>query len=384
MQRMSRCIVRAVLAILVLAELSAAQPPRPREVFVSGRDGYHTCRIPALLATTLGTLLAFCEGRVKGSGDAGEIHTLVKRSTDGGTTWSPHTVVWSDGENSCGNPAPVLDQRSGTIWLLLTWNLGTDREDAIMKGTSKDTRRVFVTSSKDDGLTWAPPCEITASVKKPHWRWYATGPVNGIQLARGQHAGRMVVPANHSDHSDPKVHPYRAHGIYSDDGGQTWKLGGIEEPMTNESTLVELADGSLLHNMRSYHGKNRRAVARSKDGGLSWSEVELDPALVEPVCQASIIRHSWPSAEKPGKILFLNPASTRRERMTLRVSTDEARSWPVARVLHEGPAAYSCMAVMQDRSVACLFEAGEKSPYERIAFVHVAENELAPQPSAPR
>jgi sialidase-1 len=338
------------------------------DVFVSGTDGYHTYRIPAVIVTTNGTVLAFCEGRKASASDTGKIDLLLKRSTDGGRTWSAQQVVWTDSDNVCGNPAPVVDQITGDIWLLMTWNLGSDHERDIMAGTSKDTRRVFVTRSTDDGRSWSKPRELTAAVKPAHWRWYATGPVNGIQLTRGSHKGRLVIPANHSDHSDPGKHPYRAHVIYSDDHGKTWNLGGIEEDMTNESTVVELSDGALLHNMRSYHKKNQRAVATSRDSGLTWSPVKLDETLVEPVCQASILRFTWPEHGQKSRILFSNPASARREKMTVRLSEDEGVMWPVSRMLHAGPSAYSCLVVLPGKTIGCLYEAGAKNPYERIVL----------------
>jgi sialidase-1 len=319
-----------------------------------------------MVVSTNGTVLAFCEGRRESAGDTGSIDLLLKRSTDGGATWEPQQIVRSDAGNVCGNPAPVVDESTGIIWLLMTWNLGSDHEREILEGTSEDTRRVFVTHSTDDGLTWSSPREISASVKKPHWRWYATGPVNGIQLTRGGHRGRLVIPANHSDHSDPDRHPYRSHVIYSDDHGRTWELGGVQEDRTNESTLVERADGSLLHNMRSYHGRNRRAIATSGDGGATWSKVTLDEALVEPVCQASLLRFDWPRPDAPGRLLFSNPASNKRENMTVRLSNDDGATWPVSRTIHPGPSAYSSLAVLPDQTIACLFEGGEGSPYEKI------------------
>jgi sialidase-1 len=337
-------------------------------VFVSGRDGYHTYRIPAIVVTTNATVLAFCEGRKGGRGDAGNIDLVLKRSTDAGKTWSEQEVVWNDADNTCGNPAPVVDQETGTVWLLMTWNLGSDVESAIDRGTSRDTRRVFVTHSTDDGRTWAKPAEITAAVKKPEWRWYATGPVNGIQLTRGPHRGRLVIPGNHTTTNLQGQVIMRSHSIYSDDHGASWHLGGIIEEKTNESTVVEQADGSLLQNMRSYHGKNRRAVARSRDGGASWSRAELDQALIEPVCQASMLRASWSGDNNRNRILFSNPASTKRENMTVRISYDEGKTWPVSRVLHAGPAAYSCLVMLPDGSVGCLFERGEKTPYESITL----------------
>ncbi|HWI58408.1 MAG TPA: sialidase family protein, partial [Bacillota bacterium] len=222
--------------------------------------------------------------------------------------------------------------------------------------------------SSDAGLSWAKPREISASAKQPDWRWYATGPGNGIQLRRGEHKGRLVIPANHSEHPNGSNAVSRSHVLYSDDHGQSWHLGGSEEELTNESGVVELADGALLHNMRSNHKKNRRAVATSRDGGLTWSGLTLAKALVEPVCQASILRYSWPESGQKSCILFSNPASAKRENLTVRLSEDEGATWPVGRTLHAGPAAYSSLAVLPDRTIACLYESGEANPYQRIVL----------------
>ena len=369
------CIFTTVIANLVAARAE----PALTDVYLSGQDGYHTYRIPAIVVTTNGTVLAFCEGRKKSRSDTGDIDLLLKRSADGGQTWSAQQVIWSDDENTCGNPTPVVDQSTGVVWLLMTWNRGGDKEDQISYAASRDTRRVFVTHSADDGLTWAKPQEITASVKKPTWGWYATGPVNGIQLTRGAHRGRLVIPANHSAsvlQTNAARPATRSHVIFSDDHGKTWQLGGIEEEMTNESTLAELADGSLLHNMRSYHKQNRRAVATSKDGGLTWSPVKLDDALIEPVCQASLLRCTWPEDGGRSRLLFSNPASLKREQMTVRLSYDEGATWPVSKLIYGGPAAYSCLAILPDKSIACLFERGKKNSYETISLARFPLNWL--------
>jgi sialidase-1 len=337
-------------------EPASPEPPFQTDVFVSGADGYKTFRIPALITTPDGTLLAFCEGRKQGPGDSGAIDTVLRRSGDDGKTWSPLQVVASDGANTMGNPCPVLDRDTGRIWLPLTWNLGSDREGQIMKGTSKDVRRVFLTYSDDQGKTWAPVKEISEAARRPHWRWYATGPGSGIQLTRGPHRGRLVIPANHSDHSDPGKHPYRSHVLISDDHGRTWRIGGVLEERTNESMLVELSDGSLLDNMRSYHGRHRRAVATSRDGGESWSAVTFDEALVEPVCQACILRYTFADEGGKSRILFSNPASTKREKMTVRLSYDEGKTWPVAKLIHAGSSAYSCLTALRDHSIGLLYE----------------------------
>jgi sialidase-1 len=351
------------------------------DVFLAGRDGYHTYRIPVLAVSTRGTLLAFCEGRKSGGSDNGNSDLLLKRSTDGGNSWHNQQVVWSDGKNTCGNPAPVVDQRTGTIWLLMTWNSGSDHEREITLGLSHDTRHVFVTHSSDDGQSWAPAADISASVKRRNWFWYATGPANGIQLTRGDNKGRLVIPANHSElrrstnSTSPEV-VLRSHVIYSDDHGITWKIGGSEDEKTNESTLVELSDGSIMQNMRSYHGTHRRAIAISRDGGQSWSRVKLDSALVEPVCQASLFRFDWPSNNNPGRILFSNPASEKRENLTIRLSDDDGASWPVSKLLQPGPSAYSCLAVLPGQIVACLYENGKNNPYQKITLARFPLNWL--------
>ena len=337
-------------------------------LFVSGQEGYHTYRIPSLLVTAHGTLLAFAEGRKAGGGDSGDIDLVLKRSSDAGRTWQPMQTVWDDAGNTCGNPCPVLDRDTGTIWLLLTWNRGDDHEGKIIAQQSKDTRRVFVTSSTDDGASWTKPREITADVKPTNWTWYATGPGAGIQMANGPHKGRLVVPC---DHIEAGTKRYFSHAIYSDDHGQTWKLGGsTPQDKVNECELVELTGGRLLLNMRNYERtQHTRQTSVSADGGLTWSDQRHAAELVEPICQASIRRHSWPSAGGKSVILFSNPASTaKRERLTVRASFDEAQSWPTSRLLDARPSAYSCLAVLPDGTIGILYEAGRKNAYENLVF----------------
>jgi sialidase-1 len=356
----------AAALVLFLGTLTATPQdgpaaPEQADVFVAGTEGYHTFRIPALIVSKKGTVLAFCEGRKKSASDTGDIDVVLRRSFDGGKTWQPLQVVADAGPDTIGNPCPVVDRTTGTIWLPLTKNLGDENEKLIRDGKSKGGRTVWVTKSDDDGATWALPAEITKDVSDPQWTWYATGPGCGIQLK----SGRLLIPC---DHTVLGTRAMRSHVIYSDDHGKTWKKGGVLGDHTNECQAVERSDGSLLLNMRSYHKKNRRAVATSGDGGLTWSPVRLDDALVEPVCQASLIRHDDGKTGGKNRLLFANPASTKREKLTVRLSYTEGDAWPVAKVLHAGPAAYSALAVLPDGRVGCLYERGQKSAYERITF----------------
>lgn len=367
---LARCWVQTALIAAVAwgAGVSArADDPstiETRSLFVGGQDGYPCYRIPALVATKSGSLLAFCEGRRRSSDDSGSIDLLLKRSVDGGTTWSEQQTVWTDRDNTCGNPCPIVDQQTGAIWLLMTWNRGDDTEAQIMLGKGKDTRHVYVAQSDDDGQTWSAPRRITSDVKKADWTWYATGPGNGIQIVHGSHAGRLVAPCDHADGAGR----YYSHVIYSDDHGCTWKLGGSSPRAdTNECAVVELANRQLMLNMRNYDRvQTGRAVCYSSDGGNSWTDARVDQTLVEPICQASMIRVGAASGD--GYLLFSNPASQKRERLTVRASADDGRTWSVLRQLHAGPSAYSSLAALPDGTAFCLYENGSKQPYEGISL----------------
>jgi sialidase-1 len=342
--------------------LPAADGPTQTDIFLSGTEGYHTFRIPSLLVTPRGTLLAFCEGRKRNSEDHGDVDLVLRRSTDGGKTWGPLQLVHEEGGTArvtVGNPCPVADRDTGTVWLTLTRN----NDD------------VFVTSSRDEGRTWAKPEKITAQVKKPGWTWYATGPGVGIQLREGRHKGRLVIPCDHREPLEGRAATF-SHCFYSDDHGKTWRLGESVAPHTNECQAVELPGGPVLINMRNYWGRDgkqperdrMRAVALSKDGGHSWGELRFEKELPEPVCQASL--HAvGPGKDGKVRLLFSNPASSKtRHRLTVRLSEDEGKTWPFARRLHEGPAAYSCLADLPGGAIACLYERGDKRASEKITF----------------
>jgi sialidase-1 len=221
--------------------------------------------------------------------------------------------------------------------------------------------------SRDSGQTWTEPQEITRDVKSPDWSWYATGPGAGIEIVHGPHQGRLVIPCDHKRPAEKET-TYHSHVIYSDDHGATWQIGGVApEDDVNECEVVELTGGRLMLNMRNYDREAKtRQVAYSDDGGATWSDQQHDPALVEPICQASIRRARWPEQGSPGVLLFSNPADPeKRRRMTVRASHDEGQTWSEERVLFAGSAAYSCLVSLSPEAAGCLYEADD---YGRILF----------------
>ena len=360
---MKKAILFSLIGLLVLSCTKKELPP-VSEIFISGSEGYACYRIPAILNTGK-TILAFAEARKLGCSDTGDIDLVMKRSIDGGYTWSELELIWDCGDNVAGNPAPVYDKKTKTVFLLSTWNLGKDHESRIINQTSVDTRRVYVLKSEDQGETWSGAKEITETTKNPDWTWYATGPVHGIQIQKGEHKGRLVIPC---DHIEADTKHYYSHVIYSDDHGESWELGGsTPQHQVNECTVTELSDGILMLNMRNYDRNFRtRKISLSNDGGINWSDIYADNLLPEPICQAALI------SSFKGKIptlYFLNPSSsTGRENMSLKTSFDEGETWADSTLIHAGPSAYSDLCILNDGNLGCLYEAGENSPYEGISF----------------
>ena len=362
----------AILLVLFKFTLQA-QDFEQKDVFISGTYGYDTYRIPSLVVTNKNIIIAFCEGRRNSKSDTGDIDVLAKRSTDGGKTWGLQQVIWDDGINTCGNPTAVVDRSNGVIWLLLTHNLGADSEEHLGQRIAKGTRTVWVCSSVDDGQHWSKPSEITNSTKKLDWGWYATGPGIGIQLEKGVHRNRLLIPCNHTIQPDslrPEIFAYRDHIIYSDDHGLNWTLGGIVPWLdVDEPQAVELSNGDIMINMRSAKKTRKRITAISRDSGESFTDYTINKSLPEPPCQASILRYTQLNKNNISRLLFSNPASAeKRVAMTVKMSYDEGLTWPIARTLHAGPSAYSVLTVLPSSKIACLYERGIIHPYERITF----------------
>ncbi|HWJ92101.1 MAG TPA: sialidase family protein, partial [Flavisolibacter sp.] len=328
-------------------------------LFENGHEGYTCYRIPALVMAPNGDLLAFAEARKKECDDFGDIDLVMKRSTNNGKDWSALKVVADNGSLKAGNPAPVvdlLDPRYPNGRLILLYNTASTSESDARKGTG--VREVWYISSLDNGATWSRPTNITTSVHKPYapsynaaydfkedWRTNALTPGHALQLNSGRHRGRIFVAANHSaiDGEKNNASVNKAHCFYSDDHGDTWRLGAtVGIAGGNESTAAELSDGSVLHNIRYQNREvKNRILAFSKDGGQSWDTAYVSTQLPDPVCQGSMISVKY---KKKYFLLFSNAASqTKRERMTISVSSDDGRSWPIAFLIDAGQSAYSDM-----------------------------------------
>ncbi|MGA5560464.1 exo-alpha-sialidase [Streptomyces platensis] len=363
-------------------------------LFKASQDpGYYCFRIPAVVQSTRGTLLAFAEGRRHDCGDAGDIDLVLKRSTDGGRTWGPLQVINHGNGDTHGNPAPIVDRRTGRIVLAETYNKG--RTDGLSCDVPCD-RTPHLQYSDDDGATWSTPRDLTAGIRPPQWNsWYATGPVHGIQLTRGRHAGRLVFSMNAESYADHRVTANHAALIHSDNGGTTWKVGALDSrPVAadgtfrqkpSEMTLLERSDGSVYVNGREQDGTDlgHRTVAVSRDGGNSFAApFRALPDLYTPMVQGSALRLPHPRTGRD-RTLFAAPADPdRRRTMTLRSSYDEGRTWEGvdrgARVTTDW-SGYSDLVAISPEVTGLMYEGGAVDARDEIRFARFTEDWLGPR-----
>lgn len=323
-------------------------------VFSAGELGYACFRIPAMVSTPGGIVLAFSEARHTTCRDDADIDLVMRRSSDGGKTWGKLEILFDDGDLSVNQPAPVVNHQTGEVVLVFC----------------KNNRRVFVSKSADDGSTWSEPREITEQVADPDWSYIGTGPGHGIQLSNG----RLLISSWGDLSPGPIAWPSPGWGqvqfsyaMYSDDQGETWQRSEpLDIDLSDESMSVETASGKIYMNMRSRGDKHMRAYAWSEDHGQTWSPVQFDKQLPEPSVQGSVIRFTTADRHGKNRILAAHPSSqTDRSRLTVRMSYDEGETWPVEKVLEAGSSAYSDLAIAPDMTILCLYEAGD---YARITL----------------
>lgn len=368
---------------MLLGLISAAVAAEPKldkfDLFTANEGGYPLYRIPGIVVTAQGSLVAYCEAR-KSRGDWGHIDILVRRSTDGGATWSVPLKMplpegplernsaavaqglGKPGEITLNNPVALVDHQRGTVVLLYC----------------VEYARCFVTTSTDDGATFSKPVEITATFNtfRPEYSWkvLAVGPGHGIQLQNGRLVATVWLSTGTGGHAH---RPSVTTTIFSDDGGLTWERGEIaaqeKTPLINpnETSLVELLDGRVLLNIRHESKQQRRAISFSRDGATQWTTPVLHEELLEPICMASIARLNGPAPEGKMRLVFSNPHNldradgklvpgTARDRknVTIKLSLDDGATWPTSRVLEPGKSGYSDLAVAADNTIYGFYERG--------------------------
>ncbi|MCX4904098.1 sialidase family protein [Streptomyces sp. NBC_00878] len=357
-------------------------------LFRASQDpGYACYRIPAVVKTTKGTLLAFAEGRVNDCSDAGDIDIVLKRSTDGGRTWGPLQVVNEGAGDTHGNPAPIVDRETGRVVLAETYNTG--RTDGRNCDVPCD-RTPHLQHSDDDGLTWSEPRDLSDEILPAHWNsWYATGPVHGIQLTRGSHAGRLVFGVNTETWNGSRVSANHAALIVSDDGGDHWRIGATDSwPIADDGTfrqkpsevsMTERADGTILVSGREQDGTalGHRTQAFSSDGGDSFaSPFHALPDLYAPQVQGSTLRVG-------NRILLACPGDPdRRRTMTIRSSYNGGRTWESVdrgKVVTTDWSGYSDMVDIGADTVGLMYEGGAVDARDEIRFARFTQDWLGPR-----
>lgn len=331
-------------------------------------------RIPALATAPNGDLLLFTEKRIDGIGDLGDHDLVVVRSSDHGRTWSPPEVLYDDGRNTCTDSTVGIDRERGRIFLFFL----------------KNKARFAYFASDDSGRNWRGPILIHAFVTRPEWELegtearpasetagrqrYGVGPGAGaIQLTQGPRKGRLLVPARHREEIGGGKSASFSHVFFSDDHGETWRLGPTVARHGNECRLAELADGTVMLSMRNGNtadlpDNSRRLVALSHDGGETWPTVYRDDALASTPVQAGLHRYVHPGLSSGSLLLFSNPASPIRQpehpygryNLTVRWSRDDGQTWSAGRVIHPHPSSYSDLTILADGTIGLAYERGPR------------------------
>jgi sialidase-1 len=372
--------------LLLCHNLLSAQDKIP--VFTGGQEGHATYRIPAIISLPNGDLLAFAEGRVKGSADFGDINLVLKRSSDLGLSWSSLETLVDYDSLQAGNPAPVVDlldpaYPKGVVYLF--YNTGNNHEYEVR--LNQGLREIWVIKSYDLGSSWTSPENITTQVHRPNhpsanpsytfpedWRHYANTPGHAFQFQEGKYKGRLYVAANHST-GNPQEHfqEYRAHGFYSDDHGKSYRLSeSLTFPGSNEATAAPLSGDRLLMSVRNQEGTVRqRILAYSSDGGLTWDEEYFESQLPDPVCQGSLLA----IGSEQGKTILAhaNAADPKdRNHLTVKLSWDEGRTWPTSIPIEATTtskksswASYSDLVQLDSKTLGILYE---RDNYQEIVF----------------
>ena len=364
-------IIKTILILLITPVLSSAGERPIVVIHQQGEASCHTFRIPAIARTTNGTLLAVYDMRYASRRDLqGHMDIGLSRSSDGGKTWETPRPIMDMGEfgglgqdqNGCSDPNILIDRKTGEVIVSALWahgkpgthqwrGKGSEPGHDITKST-----QFMVVRSGDDGITWSKPKNLTKKLKDPKWYLFAPAPGNGITMSDGT----LVIP---TQGRDKQGRPF-SNIMWSSDNGKTWTVSSFARNDTTECAVTELSDGSLMLNMRDNRNRrdksatNGRAVSVTNDKGRTWSKHSSDHgALPEPVCMASLIKHT--QADGRRVLFFSNPNSkTSRENMTIRASLDDGKTWPGNKqvLLDKKGGAYSSLVMVDDKTLGILYE----------------------------
>ena len=386
------CIILSCASTQIVGFVETATSAEPlmqkTDLFEAGTSGYATYRIPGIIVTSRGTLLTYCEARKSLQGDWGTIDIMIRRSTNGGNTWfqqrklvniegkvTQNSVALKqnlakEGEITINNPVAIADHQTNAVHFLYCLEYA----------------RCYYMRSDDDGKTFTEPVDITGTFDRFRedydWKVLATGPGHGIQLKNG----RLLVPVWLSTGTGGHAHrPSCVSVIYSDDHGRSWRRGQIVVAHPNpinpsETVPVQLHDGRVMFNIRHESKPRFRGICISPDGATGWSQITYDEQLPEPVCMGSIVRFTERPAHKKNRILFANPHNPdnrERKNVTVKLSYDEGKTWPVAKSIEPGISGYSDLAVGPDGFAYCFYErASVDTSHYRPAFLTLARFNL--------
>jgi sialidase-1 len=358
--------------LLLVSAVTAAPLFEQTDVFISRRDGYFAYRIPAIETAPDGSLLAFAEARKHNLGDPGfqkqDIDLVMKRSTNGGRTWSAMKVIEDPGERwSAANPSTLVDRDTKRVWLF--YLRGKPERNTYTARAGTDDVQNFARTSDDNGVTWSDPVDLTAMARDltdTKWRTSVMGPGGAMQTRDG----KLAIPVW-------RFEPWGVFAVVSEDHGKTWRRGELVPGVSgDECQLVELADGRWLFDIRQQRG-DHRFRATTSDGGKTWSQPRAGEKVSRVAC--AIERYTLKSnGDDRDRLLWTGPKGPQRSNLVARVSYDEGATFRNERAISTGPAAYSDLTILNDKTVGVLWERGTNAGYQFITFTRFNREWLEP------